>query len=95
MSAFIAPEHFDCIVQATRNLCSYDPNPENEPASNVQRPSLALRLGHAIKKAAMILRGIALRQKDAELKQNVDMFLELLDAEWSIKKNFLFYINEC
>ena len=85
MSVFIAPEHFDCIVQATRNLCSYDPNPENEPASSLQRPSLALRLGHAIKKAAMILRGIALRQKDAELKQNVDMFLELLDAEWSIK----------
>ena len=33
----------------------------------------------------MILRGIALRQKGAELKQKVDMFLELLDTEWLIK----------
>ena len=32
MSIFIALEHFDSIVQATRTLCSYDPNPEKEPA---------------------------------------------------------------
>ena len=33
----------------------------------------------------MILRGMALRQKNVEIKQNVDMFLQLLDSEWLMK----------
>ena len=85
LSDFITPTHFDDIVLATRNLCSHTANPQNDHLSSFERPSLALKLGHALKKGAMILRGMALRQKDIENKQNVEMFLELLDSEWSTK----------
>ena len=66
MSIFFAAECFDSISQGTRNLCSYNPTNENEPTSSLQSSYLALRLGHVIKKAAMILRGMALRQKDPQ-----------------------------
>ncbi|XP_065051971.1 uncharacterized protein LOC135681426 isoform X3 [Rhopilema esculentum] len=85
LSDFITPTHFDDIVLATRNLCSHTANPQNDHLSSFEKPSLALKLGHALKKGAMILRGMALRQKDIESKQNVEMFLELLDSEWSTK----------
>ena len=52
LSDFITPTHFDNIVLATRNLCSHTANPQNDHLSSFDRPSLALKLGHALKKGA-------------------------------------------
>lgn len=85
LATLITPSHFDDIVLATKQLCSHKVMESNDHLSSFQRPSLALKLGHYLKKCAGILRGVALRKKRSDLKQDVDAFAELLDAEWSSK----------
>ena len=41
--------------------------------------------GYALKKAAYLVKGQALRKKDMLKKSNIDLFLELYEGEWSKK----------
>ena len=85
LAEFISPSYFDDIVEATRQLCTFNIEQENDNLASVKTPSLALKIGHSLKRCAALLRGIALRKRERDLKETVDSFLELLEAEWSTK----------
>jgi len=81
LSDYLDTTWFDHVVDAVKVLCNFN----SEVREQVQIPSLALKLGHSIKKCAQIVKSEALRAKDTKRVKNIRMFLELLDDEWSIK----------
>ncbi len=84
LSSFIKPGKFDLIIEAVRSVCSYQ-FPESGNPATIGIPSLALKLGNNLRKCAAIIRGFALRRKDARLKEDVNSYLELHDSEWARK----------
>ena len=77
----LKPECFDHIIASVKSLCSFD----NSSTQSVGTPSLALKLGHAIKKCIAIQRGKALRTKDETLLQEQDNLQKLMESEWGDK----------
>ena len=85
LSDFITPSSFHDIVEATRELCTFSINEDNDNLASVKIPFLALKIGHSLKRYDALLRGVSLRKREKDLKYLVDSFLELLESEWSIK----------
>ena len=79
---FLCPDKFDVIVQCVKQLCKFN---EKQGQQAVDTPSLALRLGHALKQCADITRGKALRGKDKYLLEDIGHFEKLMDAEWNYR----------
>ena len=82
---FLTPPKFDYVVDATKTLYNFKWDRENEEIGAFASPSFALKIGHALKGCANILRGIALRKKSKEMKADVNAFTELIDSEWAVK----------
>lgn len=78
---YVNPSKFDAVVTAVKQLAGYSRN--NAQISVFETPSLAITLGHNIGKAAEILRGIAIRNKDDVLKRDAEDFLQLQSSEWN------------
>lgn len=83
MSDYIVPEKFDLIIQAVKALCITHKN--NVRRSEFEIPSLALKIGHALRKCAGIKRGIFLRTGNLAGNENALCFLNLLDLEWNTR----------
>ena len=83
LSDFLSPEHVDDIVAATKKLCGLtrDDSPDEIPCFKI--PSLALKLGYALKQCAVLHRGHALRARDLITLDALKFFIELLESEWS------------
>ena len=82
LADFISPMQFDCILEATKVLCSHTIIAENDHLSKFDRPSLAVKIGNQLKQCASILRGIALRKKETALKEDAEAFIDVMDSEW-------------
>ena len=78
---FIDTAKFDDLVSAVKKLCGF----RDESNLEIGIPSLALKLGHSIKRCALVLRSCALRQKDGRSIKNCQHFIDLFEAEWSTK----------
>ena len=78
---FIDTAKFDDLVSAVNKLCGF----RDESHLEIGIPSLALKLGHSIKRCALVLRSCALRQKDERSIKNCEHFIDLFEAEWSTK----------
>ena len=74
----IHPAMFGNVVSAVRNVAGFD-----DSTQSYQTPSLALKLGHSLRKCAKILKGKAIEQQNNELLKNADDFFELCTLEWS------------
>ena len=84
LQTILSPEYFDHLIAAARSLGGYSA----DSLSTVDRfkdPSTSDECGYALKKAAYLVKGQALRKKDMLKKRNIDLFLELYEAEWSKK----------
>lgn len=79
---FLNPCNFDLVLKSVKKLCQFSNDADNGNTS-VATPSLALRLGHHLKKCAQICRGVGLRERNEEMIQNTKHFLELMEFEWS------------
>ncbi|KAJ8937233.1 hypothetical protein NQ314_011988 [Rhamnusium bicolor] len=84
LSAYLIPEKYDIVVQATKQLC------ESIKSDNTKRPefgisSLALKIGYALRKCVSIERGTALRPGNIKINESLLSFLHLMDMEWSIR----------
>jgi hypothetical protein len=75
---------FDNLLASARYLGGYTGAP-NTSANCFKSPLTAAKCGYALKKAAFVVKGQALRKKDMVAKNNVDIFLELYEGEWSAK----------
>lgn len=83
LSDYLLPQKFDIIVQATKLLCVSHKSNVKRPEFEV--PSLALKIGYALKKCAAIQRGSCLKAGNLKGNETLLSFLSLMDLEWSIR----------
>lgn len=83
LANFITPQYFDVIIESVKTLCREKSHSTSRPQYDI--PSLALKLGHHLRKCVGILRGLAIRQGCSSKDENLKNFLQLLDLEWSIR----------
>ncbi|PIK34367.1 hypothetical protein BSL78_28809 [Apostichopus japonicus] len=74
----IRPSCFDKVVEAVRKCAVY-----NSSTQQYQIPSLALKLGHSLKKCAAIQKVAGIKLEDGELKDYAERFEELCNLEWA------------
>ena len=78
MQSCIDPGKFPVLVTAVHQLCGY-----MEDDNAYKNPSLALKIGHTLKKCASTLRSIALIEGSTAIQEKCNDFKELLEAEWN------------
>lgn len=83
LSDWLRPKYFDNIVSAVKNIAGVIYATKARPQFDV--PSLALKLGYALRKCIGIQRGLYLRNEDLPSSNSLDSFLAIMDLEWSIK----------
>ena len=72
---------FDELVAAVKDPCGF----KEESRLDIDVPSLALKLGHSIKQCAQVLKSSALRKKNEVAIRECQNFIDLFEAEWTIK----------
>ncbi|XP_071481445.1 uncharacterized protein [Diadema antillarum] len=80
LSETIDPQVFDDVVRAVNNIAGLD-----ESSGKYKTPSLALKVGHSLKKCARILMADALKKMDTSQKEKAEQFGELCSIEWAEK----------
>ena len=86
LSDIIKPEHFDAIVDATKELAGFEMvNNEGEFVPVFKTPSLPLLVGYVIEKCASLMHGIGIKSRDSSSCQDAKNFLKLYKLEWSAK----------
>ncbi|KAJ8929546.1 hypothetical protein NQ314_017745, partial [Rhamnusium bicolor] len=84
LTDLLIPEKFDMLIDGTKLLCVCHINLIGKrPEFNI--PSLALKLGYALKKCAAIQRGVALKTGDLNTDGKLKSFLHLMELEWSTR----------
>lgn len=81
---FLVPENFDLVVQATKSI-SMSLKSDETCRPQYHTPSLALKLGYALKKCISIERGTALRSGNLKRNRSLLSFLHLMNMEWDIR----------
>ena len=81
LEEFIDTSMFDALVDAVKELCRF----EEESRLEIGIPSLALKLGHSLKKCAQVLKSSALRKKGEDTIKRAKRFLDLYEADWTSK----------
>jgi hypothetical protein len=81
----LKPGKFDTLICCARNIAGYEENDGSSSKKRFKAPATAVHCGYELKRAAMILRCQALREKDIGKKDDVDIFLQLYETEWHIK----------
>ena len=66
--------HFDDIIKCARNLGGYCQKEGSLANKHFKSPSTAVKCRYTLKKAATTIRGQALREKDMEKKNDIDVF---------------------
>ena len=74
-------KHFDACLSGTFALCKL--NITGDGRREFEIPSLALRLGHLLKRMATIKQGYCLRQDNMEGLKQAESFGQLLQTEWT------------
>ena len=87
----IDPVNFKTVVASVKQLAGFD---QSKGAYEV--PSLALKLGHSLKKCAQYLKAEALQSNDSNLKERAEGFYACMEVEWSsnISSQALTSLNE-
>ena len=77
---FLKPEHFHIVMRSTKILCGYGLDEDDEVTSAI--PSLALKLGHALKKCASLKQGLGLTARCKSDVKDAKEFGRLFDIYW-------------
>jgi hypothetical protein len=84
MSSFLKPEMFDTVVAAVLKVSKYVECTKTESAK-LTVPSLALKLGYALRKCCTVLVNKALREKNDALERDAESFIRIYDSEWNVR----------
>lgn len=84
-SSYLSPEKFDLIVQATKNISMNAISSDSVVRPEFHTPSLALKIGFALKKCIAIERGSALRSGNIKRNKSLLSLNDLIDMEWNIR----------
>ncbi len=74
----VKPANFQRVVQAVKKVSGFD-----EEKHSYLTPSLALKLGHTLRKISDIIHCRALMAEDEELIRSTDVFKKLYTSKWS------------
>ena len=74
---FITPSKFCAVFNAVKCIAGYE-----EKTNTFKTPSLALKLGHSLKKCSTILHGQALERSDQDAVKNAVNFEKLMEVNW-------------
>ena len=74
------PAEFHLIIASVKSVCSFD---QSGKTSAIGIPSLAMKLGHSLRKCAAILTGKALRQNDNVFLTDQQNLGKLIALEWN------------
>ncbi|XP_060081429.1 uncharacterized protein LOC132560770 [Ylistrum balloti] len=78
------PAKFDMVVKGIHSLCTYTLQEQNNvPQCDI--PSLALKLGHSLRKCAYIKQGLCIRSEDLNGEKAAAAFIKLMDMEFTQK----------
>ena len=75
---FIRPSYYRMVVMACKSVSGFD-----SQFNKYGTPSLALKLGHSLRKCAKILLGKSIEHQNKEQQVMSDEFLKLLEMNWS------------
>jgi hypothetical protein len=78
LNDILSPEKFPVVLKSTKVLCAY-----NAETNTFANPSLALKLGHLLKKCSKVAKSEALIFGDVEQGKKADNFLTLCEDEWT------------
>lgn len=77
MKDCIDPTRFKNVISAVRLVCNMN------DGGNVSKPSLGLKIGHSLKKIALLQRSQALQTEDNNLKKKASDFVKLYTSDWA------------
>ncbi|XP_056118313.1 uncharacterized protein LOC130095581 [Rhinichthys klamathensis goyatoka] len=78
VSDFFVPANFPHVIDAVHSVSGL-----NEETNTYKAPSLALKLGHNLKKLASIIECEAMMSGDKNALNNVQAFKQICDTKWS------------
>lgn len=78
----LKPGRFDTLIECARNISGFEENDGSSSKRTFKAPGTAVHCGYELKRAAVIVRCQALREMDVSKKDEIDVFLQLFDAEW-------------
>jgi hypothetical protein len=81
----LKPRQFDILIDCARNIAGYERNDGSSSKKTFRAPATAIHCGYELKRAAVVIRCQALREKNMEKKDDIDVFLQLYEAEWHNK----------
>ena len=71
------PSNFNTVLQCVKELADFD-----EGTNNFQKGSVAMRLGHSLKKCEAILKSEAIKSDEKELENVAESFDNLFSGDW-------------
>ena len=78
LSDALNPAHFSQLITSVSKVAGF-----NHETNSYAAPSLALKLGHSLKKCAMSLLLNALRYGSKDEEDKTNAFMRLCDIEWA------------
>ena len=84
MEKVLRPRHFDAIIASVNDVCTWDIGDENSPPG-FKVPSLALKLGHGLKKAAELALSNGIKEERPLDVAEITAYLTLQNNEWGDK----------
>ncbi|XP_006814230.1 uncharacterized protein LOC102801744 [Saccoglossus kowalevskii] len=78
LKEYIHPSKFEIVIQATQQLADY-----NLDDRVLGKPSLALKLGHSLKKCTTICMAEAIKNEDSINELAAKKFLKLCEIQWA------------
>jgi hypothetical protein len=78
LTELITPSAFSDLCAVVRSACGFD-----QSTKVYAIPSLALKMGHLLKKAAQIVKGKAVEIEDPETERKANGFLHLYETRWA------------
>lgn len=78
---YIDTPKFDALVDAVKEMCQFNA----ESRLKIRILSLALKLGHSLKKRVQVLKRSAPQRKDEVAIKRAKRFLDLYEADWTTK----------
>lgn len=75
---YFLPANFPHVIEAVKSVAGF-----NDKTHTYKTPSLALKLGHNLKKMASIVECEAMISKDEDARGNVQLFRNICDSKWN------------
>ena len=80
-SDLVLPQNFDKVLESAKKITDYS------GPRNIGSPNVFALIGYRLKNLALCARGQALRESSSVRLENVRMFLELYELDWTVQTN--------